>query len=93
VVLFANQDVIKERTIEILKKAGSIGHVMNLGHGIEAATPEENAHFFQTVLDTLVSILEHRNTAIVHQHDSDGLSVHFAQLFGGCSSENAKQRN
>jgi uroporphyrinogen decarboxylase len=49
-VLFANQDVIKERAIEILKKAGNTGHVMNLGHGIEAATSEENAHFFiQTV--------------------------------------------
>lgn len=49
-VLMANQDVIEERTHEILKKAGATGHVMNLGHGIEAATPEENAHFFiQTV--------------------------------------------
>jgi uroporphyrinogen decarboxylase len=49
-VLLANQDVIKERTEEILKKAGPMGHVMNLGHGIEACTPEENAHFFiQTV--------------------------------------------
>jgi uroporphyrinogen decarboxylase len=49
-VLFANHDVIQERTHEILKKAGSTGHVMNLGHGIEAATPEDNAHFFiQTV--------------------------------------------
>jgi uroporphyrinogen decarboxylase len=45
-VLFANHDVIEERAIEILKKAGSVGHVMNLGHGIEAATPEENAHHF-----------------------------------------------
>ena len=45
-VLFANHDVIKERAVEILKKAGNVGHVMNLGHGIEAATPEENAHFF-----------------------------------------------
>lgn len=49
-VLMANQDVIKERTEEILKKAGNTGHVMNLGHGIEACTSEENAHFFiQTV--------------------------------------------
>lgn len=49
-VLFANHDVIKERAVEILKKAGSVGHVMNLGHGIEAATPEENAHcFIETV--------------------------------------------
>jgi uroporphyrinogen decarboxylase len=49
-ILFANHDVITERTIEILKSAGDRGHVMNLGHGIEAATPEENAHhFIQTV--------------------------------------------
>ncbi len=45
-VLFASQEVIKERTEEILRKAGPIGHVMNLGHGIEAATSEENAKFF-----------------------------------------------
>jgi uroporphyrinogen decarboxylase len=49
-VLMANHDVIKERTEEILKKAGNIGHVMNLGHGIEACTPEENAKcFIETV--------------------------------------------
>lgn len=45
-ILFASHAVIKERTEEILKKAGPTGHVMNLGHGIEADTPEENAHFF-----------------------------------------------
>lgn len=49
-ILMANHDTIKERTEEILKKAGPTGHVMNLGHGIEACTSEENAHFFvQTV--------------------------------------------
>lgn len=49
-ILLADHDVIKERAEEILKKAGPTGHVMNLGHGIEACTPEENAHFFiQTV--------------------------------------------
>lgn len=49
-ILMANHDTIKERTEEILRKAGPTGHVMNLGHGIEACTPEENAHFFiQTV--------------------------------------------
>jgi len=45
-ILFASHDTIKERAHEILKKAGPTGHVMNLGHGIEADTPEENAHFF-----------------------------------------------
>jgi len=45
-ILYASHDTIKERTHEILKKAGPTGHVMNLGHGIEATTPEENAAFF-----------------------------------------------
>mmetsp|Transcript_3133 Transcript_3133/g.4685 ORF Transcript_3133/g.4685 Transcript_3133/m.4685 type:complete len:414 (-) Transcript_3133:334-1575(-) len=45
-ILFADHNTIQERTHEILKKAGPVGHVMNLGHGIEAATSEENAHFF-----------------------------------------------
>ena len=49
-LLFGSQETIKERAEEILKKAGPTGHVMNLGHGIEAATSEENANFFiQTV--------------------------------------------
>ncbi len=45
-VLFGDFATIKERAEEILKKAGPVGHVMNLGHGIEAATPEENAAYF-----------------------------------------------
>lgn len=45
-VLFAPQDVIKQRTEEILRAAGGRNHVMNLGHGIDAGTSEENAKFF-----------------------------------------------
>ena len=45
-LLFGSQETIKERAEEILKKAGPTGHVMNLGHGIEAATSEENANVF-----------------------------------------------
>lgn len=45
-VLFGDFATIKERAEEILRKAGPVGHVMNLGHGIEAATSEENAAFF-----------------------------------------------
>jgi len=37
---------IKEATEKILAAAGNKGHVMNLGHGIEATTPEPNAAFF-----------------------------------------------
>eukprot|EP00578_Thalassiosira_sp_NH16_P018984 CAMPEP_0181093432 /NCGR_PEP_ID=MMETSP1071-20121207/9444_1 /TAXON_ID=35127 /ORGANISM="Thalassiosira sp., Strain NH16" /LENGTH=392 /DNA_ID=CAMNT_0023175669 /DNA_START=130 /DNA_END=1308 /DNA_ORIENTATION=+ len=45
-ILFGDFATIKERAEEIMKKAGPTGHVMNLGHGIEAATPEENAAYF-----------------------------------------------
>jgi uroporphyrinogen decarboxylase len=45
-VLFAPKEVIKERTEEILRATGGRHHVMNLGHGIDAHTPEENAEFF-----------------------------------------------
>lgn len=45
-LLSSNKAQIKERTEEILAMGGGQGHVMNLGHGIEAETPEENAKFF-----------------------------------------------
>jgi uroporphyrinogen decarboxylase len=58
-VLYGKHEVIRERTIEILQKAGNVGHVMNLGHGIEATTPEENAAcFIETVRN-----YRHENTA------------------------------
>lgn len=37
---------MQERTEEILRQGKGYKHVMNLGHGIEATTPEENAKFF-----------------------------------------------
>eukprot|EP00308_Calcidiscus_leptoporus_P016833 CAMPEP_0119376914 /NCGR_PEP_ID=MMETSP1334-20130426/42114_1 /TAXON_ID=127549 /ORGANISM="Calcidiscus leptoporus, Strain RCC1130" /LENGTH=378 /DNA_ID=CAMNT_0007395645 /DNA_START=93 /DNA_END=1229 /DNA_ORIENTATION=- len=41
---------IVAKTQEILSKAGNTAHVMNLGHGIEATTPEPSAALFiQTV--------------------------------------------
>lgn len=45
-VLFAPKEVIKSKTEEILAQTGGKHHVMNLGHGIDAVTPEENAKFF-----------------------------------------------
>jgi len=47
-LLYCDHDTIEKRTIEVIEKAGS-GHVMNLGHGIEATTPEENAAHFVNV--------------------------------------------
>lgn len=45
-VLFAPNEVIKEKTEEILRSCGGRRHVMNLGHGIDAVTPEEKAKYF-----------------------------------------------
>lgn len=51
-ILHAPKDLIRERTIEILQQGKGHRHVMNLGHGIDAKTPEENAKFF---VDTVKS--------------------------------------
>jgi len=45
-VLLGNHDLIEERTLEVIREAGPTKHIMNLGHGIEASTPEENAKKF-----------------------------------------------
>jgi uroporphyrinogen decarboxylase len=45
-VLFAKQDYIRERILDVVQKAGNKGHIMNLGHGILSTTPEDNARFF-----------------------------------------------
>ena len=39
-------ELILEKAKDILSKAGDTGHVMNLGHGIEATTPEPYAALF-----------------------------------------------
>lgn len=49
-VLFGSKDFITERVLETIKTAEDEGvrHIMNLGHGIQQGTPEENvAHFFE----------------------------------------------
>ena len=45
-VLFGSQEFIRERIYDTIQKAGTQGHIMNLGHGILPKTPEENAAFF-----------------------------------------------
>jgi uroporphyrinogen decarboxylase len=44
--LLGTPDTIAESVIDILKKAGPVGHIMNLGHGIMPMVPVENAQAF-----------------------------------------------
>lgn len=49
-ILLGTQDLIYQRTHDILDKAGKQGHIMNLGQGILHTTPEENVTLlFETV--------------------------------------------
>ena len=45
-ILFGSQDLIRDRILDTVRKAGNQGHILNLGHGILPGTPEENAAFF-----------------------------------------------
>eukprot|EP00891_Asterochloris_glomerata_P002777 jgi/Astpho2/2777/fgenesh1_pm.00050_%23_18_t len=44
-ILFATQDAIKEAVQGCIAKAGSQGHILNLGHGVLQGTPEENVAY------------------------------------------------
>ncbi|KAI0559429.1 Uroporphyrinogen decarboxylase 2 [Gracilaria domingensis] len=49
-VLLGSKELIRERTLDVIRKAGRTGHICNLGHGVIPATPEENVEcFFKTV--------------------------------------------
>ncbi|NCJ06884.1 uroporphyrinogen decarboxylase [Synechococcales cyanobacterium C] len=49
-ILFGSKTLIRDRALEIIRKAGNRGHIMNLGHGILPKTPEDHAAvFFETV--------------------------------------------
>ena len=45
VMLFADQDSIATAVHDCIAKAGSRGHILNLGHGVLVGTPEENVAF------------------------------------------------
>ncbi len=48
-VLFGPKEMIRDRILDTIRKAGNKGHILNLGHGILPKTPEENAaYFFET---------------------------------------------
>ena len=43
-LLFAPPDVLRARVHDVLRAAGPVGHVFNLGHGIHKDTPEDAVH-------------------------------------------------
>ena len=45
VMLFADQTSIAAAVQDCITKAGSAGHILNLGHGVLVGTPEENVAF------------------------------------------------
>ena len=44
--LLGDEAFVRERTAEVIEKAGPEGHILNLGHGIDRETPVENATAF-----------------------------------------------
>lgn len=45
-VLFGSKEFIRDRILDTVRKAGKVGHILNLGHGVLPNTPEENVAFF-----------------------------------------------
>jgi uroporphyrinogen decarboxylase len=45
-ILFGSKQMIRDRILDTIRKAGDRGHILNLGHGILPGTPEDNAAFF-----------------------------------------------
>jgi uroporphyrinogen decarboxylase len=45
-LLFAPEETIRRRTLELVAEVGGLGHILNLGHGILQHTPVENAQVF-----------------------------------------------
>ena len=44
--LLGDEDFVREKTREVIDKAGDTGHILNLGHGIDRNTPVANAKAF-----------------------------------------------
>ena len=49
-LLLSDRATIKRRTEDILRQSRGRRHIMNLGHGIDPRTPEENVDFFVDIV-------------------------------------------
>jgi len=45
-VLFGSHEIIRDRILDTIRKAGNQGHILNLGHGVLVGTPEDNVRYF-----------------------------------------------
>lgn len=45
-LLFGSETFVRERTREIINKAGPAGHILNLGHGVHKTTPVKSVKAF-----------------------------------------------
>ena len=45
-VLFGSHEIIRDRILDTIRKAGNTGHILNLGHGVLVGTPEDNVRYF-----------------------------------------------
>ncbi|HYE72367.1 MAG TPA: uroporphyrinogen decarboxylase [Blastocatellia bacterium] len=52
--LLGTPETVKTATLELIKKGGTTGHIVNLGHGILPMTPVENAKAFVEAVKTVV---------------------------------------
>jgi uroporphyrinogen decarboxylase len=46
VILFASEEAVEAAVRNCVEKAGTRGHILNLGHGVLVGTPEERVGFF-----------------------------------------------
>ena len=58
-VLFGSHDIIRDRILDTIRKAGNTGHILNLGHGVLVGTPEDNVRYFFETAKQADQLLAH----------------------------------
>ena len=58
-ILFGSHDIIRDRILDTIRKAGNKGHILNLGHGVLVGTPEDNVRYFFETAKQADQLLAH----------------------------------